>query len=68
LAELITPNLPEAEEILGVEIKTLDEMKEAAIKLMELGPKAVLVKGGHLEDDAMALIDSILDTIPILTA
>ncbi len=37
LAELITPNLPEAEEILGVEIKTVDEMKEAAIKLMELG-------------------------------
>ncbi|MDB2157259.1 MULTISPECIES: bifunctional hydroxymethylpyrimidine kinase/phosphomethylpyrimidine kinase [Clostridium] len=56
LAELITPNLPEAEEILGVEIKTLDEMKEAAIKLMELGPKAVLVKGGHLEDDATDLL------------
>ena len=56
LAELITPNLPEAEEILGSEIKTVEEMKIAAQKLMELGPKAVLVKGGHLEDDATDLL------------
>lgn len=56
LAELITPNLPEAEEILGYEIKTVEEMKSAAKKLMELGPKAVLVKGGHLEDDATDLL------------
>ena len=56
LATLITPNLPEAEEILGIEIKTLDEMKEAALKLKELGPKAVLVKGGHLEGEATDLL------------
>ncbi|MEG1003274.1 bifunctional hydroxymethylpyrimidine kinase/phosphomethylpyrimidine kinase [Clostridium sp.] len=56
IATLITPNLPEAEEILGVEIKTLEDMKEAAIKLKELGPKYVLVKGGHLEDDATDLL------------
>lgn len=56
LAELITPNLPEAEEILSCEIKTVEEMKSAAKKLMELGPKAVLVKGGHLEDDATDLL------------
>lgn len=56
IATLITPNLPEAEEILGVEIKTLDDMKEAAINLKNLGPKAVLVKGGHLEDDATDLL------------
>ncbi|WP_294394253.1 bifunctional hydroxymethylpyrimidine kinase/phosphomethylpyrimidine kinase [uncultured Clostridium sp.] len=56
LAELITPNLPEAEEILGIEIKNVEEMKEAALKLKELGPKAVLVKGGHLEDDATDLL------------
>lgn len=56
LAELITPNLPEAEEILSSEIKTVEEMKIAAQKLMELGPKAVLVKGGHLEDDATDLL------------
>ncbi|MDO5518579.1 MAG: bifunctional hydroxymethylpyrimidine kinase/phosphomethylpyrimidine kinase, partial [Clostridium sp.] len=56
LAELITPNLPEAEEILGCEIKNIEEMKSAAEKLMELGPKAVLVKGGHLEDDSTDLL------------
>lgn len=56
LATLITPNLPEAEEILGVEITNLDQMKEAAVKLLELGAKAVLVKGGHLEDDATDLL------------
>lgn len=56
LATLITPNLPEAEEILGIEISNLEEMKEAALKLKELGPKAVLVKGGHLEEDATDLL------------
>lgn len=56
LATLITPNLPEAEEILGIEIKTLGDMKEAALKLKELGPKAVLVKGGHLEGEATDLL------------
>ena len=56
LATLITPNLPEAEEILGIEIKSLEQMKDAAKKLIELGPKAVLVKGGHLENDATDLL------------
>ncbi len=56
LATLVTPNLPEAEEILGMKIKTLDDMKDAALRLKELGPKAVLVKGGHLEEDATDLL------------
>lgn len=56
LSTLITPNLPEAEEILGIKIENIEQMKEAAIKLIELGPKCVLVKGGHLEDDATDLL------------
>ena len=56
LATLITPNLPEAEEILGIKIENLEEMKEAALKLKELGPKAILVKGGHLENEATDLL------------
>ena len=56
LAELITPNLPEAEELLGCKIETVEKMKDAAKKLMELGTKAVLVKGGHLKDDATDLL------------
>ncbi|MBE6063474.1 MAG: bifunctional hydroxymethylpyrimidine kinase/phosphomethylpyrimidine kinase [Clostridium butyricum] len=56
LVELITPNLPEVEEILSYKIENVEEMKSAAKKLMELGPKAVLVKGGHLKDDATDLL------------
>ena len=51
LAEIITPNLFEAGALLDREIVTLGEMQEAATALHALGPKAVLVKGGHLEGD-----------------
>lgn len=50
-AEIVTPNLHEAGGLLGREIATLDEMKDAARELHELGPKNVLVKGGHLPGD-----------------
>lgn len=56
IAALITPNLPEAEEILGIKISNLEEMKEAVVMLKGMGPKYVLVKGGHLEDDATDLL------------
>lgn len=57
LATIVTPNLHEAGALLGDEITTLDEMKEAARRLHELGPDAVLVKGGHLErDDAVDVL------------
>lgn len=56
LSTLITPNLPEAEEILGIEIQNLDQMKKAAIELRKLGPEYVLVKGGHLKEDATDLL------------
>ncbi len=52
LAALITPNLPEAEVLLGRTIRTLDERRAAARELMALGPRAVVVKGGHADDDA----------------
>ncbi len=52
LALLITPNLYEAEGLLGGgEIKTRADMAQAARSLHALGSKAVLVKGGHLEED-----------------
>ncbi len=50
MANLITPNLPEASVLLGREITSSDEMKEAAIELSDLGCKNVLIKGGHLEE------------------
>jgi hydroxymethylpyrimidine/phosphomethylpyrimidine kinase len=52
LAAVITPNLPEAEVILGRHIRTIDDRREAARDLVGLGPKAAVVKGGHAGDDA----------------
>ncbi|KYG32096.1 bifunctional hydroxymethylpyrimidine kinase/phosphomethylpyrimidine kinase [Alkalihalobacillus trypoxylicola] len=52
LATVITPNLPEAKAILNWqdEISTTKQMEELAIALFELGPKYILVKGGHLSE------------------
>jgi hydroxymethylpyrimidine/phosphomethylpyrimidine kinase len=50
-ATIITPNLPEAEVILGRLVRTLDERKQAARDLVALGAQAAVVKGGHSEDD-----------------
>lgn len=56
LAYLITPNLPEAEVITGRKIETLAEMEEAAKAIYAMGPKNVLIKGGHLEGEATDLL------------
>jgi len=52
MATIITPNLPEAEVIVGYTIDTIELMKKAAIDLHALGCRYVLVKGGHLANDA----------------
>jgi hydroxymethylpyrimidine/phosphomethylpyrimidine kinase len=49
LAAVVTPNLFEAEGLTGKEISSLGDMREAADSIKELGPTAVLVKGGHAE-------------------
>ena len=48
-AVLLTPNIPEAIALTGLPITSYDEMEHAATMLLTLGPKAVLLKGGHLE-------------------
>jgi hydroxymethylpyrimidine/phosphomethylpyrimidine kinase len=48
IARIITPNLPEAEVLLGGRISSEGEMKEAALELAEIYGTAVLLKGGHL--------------------
>lgn len=53
---LVTPNLHEAGALIGKEIQTLEDMREAAHAIAALGPKAVLIKGGHLEMDADDLL------------
>jgi hydroxymethylpyrimidine/phosphomethylpyrimidine kinase len=53
LASIVTPNIPEAEALTGMEITRLAHMKVAAAKILEMGPAAVLLKGGHLEGDRL---------------
>jgi hydroxymethylpyrimidine/phosphomethylpyrimidine kinase len=53
LAAVLTPNLPEVEVLLGRRVTTLDERREAARDLLALGPRAVVVKGGHAGGDAV---------------
>jgi hydroxymethylpyrimidine/phosphomethylpyrimidine kinase len=48
-AALLTPNLPEAEALTGMTIRTVDDMKRAGAELCRAGAAAVLVKGGHRE-------------------
>ena len=52
-ATLLTPNLPEAEALLGRRIADLDAMQAAGADLLALGARAVLVKGGHLDGDRL---------------
>ncbi len=56
LAFVVTPNLPEAEAITGLSIQNLEDMKQAAKIIYHMGAKNVLVKGGHLEDDATDIL------------
>lgn len=49
LSDVVTPNIGEASSLTGIKIQDLDEMKAAAAKLHEMGARAVVVTGGHLE-------------------
>ena len=52
-AAMLTPNLPEAEILLGRTIDSLDAMRSAAEGLLALGCRAALLKGGHLPGDTV---------------
>ncbi|MBE3554400.1 MAG: bifunctional hydroxymethylpyrimidine kinase/phosphomethylpyrimidine kinase, partial [Thermicanus sp.] len=47
LALLVTPNLPEAEVLVGRKIKSEEEKREAAKEILEMGVRSVVIKGGH---------------------
>ena len=49
MADLVTPNVPEAEILTGVKIEEVDHLSEAGQKLLEMGAYAALMKGGHLK-------------------
>jgi len=50
LARLVTPNIPEAERLTGLRVNDEAGMRHVAQAMREMGARAVLVKGGHLED------------------
>jgi hydroxymethylpyrimidine/phosphomethylpyrimidine kinase len=53
LSAIITPNLPEAEALTGLTIRTETDMQAAASAILAMGVPAVLLKGGHLESDTV---------------
>ena len=57
-ATVVTPNIPEAEALTGLTIRGLDDMRKAAAQLLAYGSKAVLLKGGH--GDENDLVDLLL--------
>jgi len=64
LATVITPNIPEAEVMLGYSIESIDDMIKAAKELVKLGAQSAVVKGGHLEGEP---VDIFYDGVEIYT-
>jgi hydroxymethylpyrimidine/phosphomethylpyrimidine kinase len=58
-AYVVTPNIPEAEALAGVEIRTPDDCREAARRIFALGPRAVIIKGGHFPSES--IVDLLFD-------
>jgi hydroxymethylpyrimidine/phosphomethylpyrimidine kinase len=59
LARVVTPNIPEAEVLAGRSIRISDDRVNAARRIMEFGAQAVVIKGGHSEDDPV--VDVLVD-------
>ena len=56
LADVLTPNIPEAERISGIQINSAEDMEQGAKYIYDLGVKNVLVKGGHAVGDALDIL------------
>lgn len=53
-AYVITPNIPEAELLTGIRITTPEDMRRAGEKLLQMGAKNALIKGGHMDADMLS--------------
>ncbi len=53
LASVVTPNLPEASALVNRTVETVEEARKAAVDIVNMGAKSVVVKGGHLVGDAI---------------
>jgi hydroxymethylpyrimidine/phosphomethylpyrimidine kinase len=58
-ALVVTPNIPEAEALSGRTIRSLDDAREAARRIQDMGPSAVIIKGGHASGDE--IVDLLFD-------
>ncbi|MFC0524406.1 bifunctional hydroxymethylpyrimidine kinase/phosphomethylpyrimidine kinase [Pontibacillus salicampi] len=54
LASVVTPNIPEAEALTDKQIKTMEDRKEAAVLLAQMGAQTVIIKGGHGTEDKVS--------------
>src|SRR5918993_1072501 len=63
-ARVVTPNIPEAEELAEMSIRNVADMSEAARRIRKFGPAAVLVKGGHLTGDTIT--DLLMDDAGVI--
>jgi len=61
LAEVLTPNIPEAEVLAGGHIATVEDMRSAARRIRAMGPRVVVVKGGHLGREVSG--DQVVDVV-----
>jgi hydroxymethylpyrimidine kinase/phosphomethylpyrimidine kinase len=61
LARIVTPNIPEAERLSGINIENQSDMRAAAEVIKQLGPASVLVKGGHRVSSSEDAIDILLN-------
>jgi hydroxymethylpyrimidine kinase/phosphomethylpyrimidine kinase len=63
-AFLLTPNLPEAEALTGIPIRSTEDGTEAGKRLLDLGCQAVLIKGGHAEGEPVDMLFTADGAIP----
>src|SRR5262249_299837 len=56
LASVVTPNLSEAEVLTGLPVRTLSDMRSAAVRLVKLGARVAIVTGGHIDGPAVDVL------------
>lgn len=64
-AHVVTPNLDEASALAGFEVRTLEGMREAARAIQDMGPRYVVITGGHLDGEPVDLLYTVHDYIEL---
>ncbi len=68
LADVVTPNIPEAEVLVEQEISSIADMKRAGAAILAFGCSAVLVKGGHLKGDELHDVLMTHESVEVMSA